>query len=104
MAFLMSSKHVLFALGVDPTAGTLRVSQATPFLASCVTSIRPCICTQVASFRGSTCWHNFPFVPDANTSKPSKSEKQTLVANSTAFASCLVSLMILDLCSEGMHT
>ena len=32
--------------------------------------------------------HNFPFVHDishANTSKPSKSEKKTLVANSAAF-------------------
>ena len=37
--------------------------------------------------------HNFPFVHDvscANTSEPSKCEKQTLVANSTAFACHLV--------------
>ena len=29
--------------------------------------------------------HNFPFIPDANTSEQLKSEEQTLVANSTAF-------------------
>jgi len=47
--------------------------------------------------------HNFPFVHNvsrANTSEPSKSEKQTLVANSM-----MVRLArLLDLCSEGTWT
>ena len=52
MAFLTSrsvSKHVLFALGVDPTArdageggGSDLVSQATPVAVSCETSSRRC--------------------------------------------------------------
>ena len=44
-----ASKHVLFAIGVDPTArdmgeggGSNLVSQATPFAVSFETSIRPC--------------------------------------------------------------
>ena len=58
MAFLTyrsASKHVLFALGVDPTArdaseggGSDLVSQATPFTVSCETSSSPCsLATQV---------------------------------------------------------
>ena len=58
MAFLTSksaSKHVLFALGVDPTArdageggGSDLVLQATPFTVSCETSSHPCsLATQV---------------------------------------------------------
>ena len=58
MAFLTSrsvSKHVLFALGVDPTArdtdeggGSDLVLQATPFTVSRETSNRPCsLTTQV---------------------------------------------------------
>ena len=58
MAFLTSrsaSKHVLFALGVDPTArdageggGSDLVSQTTPFAVSRETSNRPCsLATQV---------------------------------------------------------
>ena len=58
MAFLTSrsaSKHVLFALGVDPAArdageggGTDLVSQATPFAVSSKSSNRPCsLATQV---------------------------------------------------------
>ena len=38
------------------------------------------------------------------TSEPWKSEKQTAVANSTAFAWCLARLAILGLCSEGTWT
>ena len=54
--FLMSkSKHVLFALGVNPTArdaseggGSDLVSQATPFAVSCETNSRPCsLATQI---------------------------------------------------------
>ena len=55
MAFLTSrsaSKHVIFALGVDPTArgageggGSDLVLQATPFAVSCETSSRPCSLT-----------------------------------------------------------
>ena len=58
IAFLTSqsaSKHVLFALGIDPTAkdageggGSDLVSQATPFAASCETRSHPCsLATQV---------------------------------------------------------
>ena len=58
MAFLTSrgaSKHVLFALGVDPTAsnageggGSDLVSQGMPFAVSCETSSRSCsLATQV---------------------------------------------------------
>ena len=58
MAFLTSksaSKHVLFALGVHPTArdpgegeGSNLVSQATPFAVSWETNSRPCsLTTQV---------------------------------------------------------
>ena len=52
MAFLTSisvSKHLFFALGVDPTArdageggGSNLVMQAMPFAVSCKTSSRPC--------------------------------------------------------------
>ena len=52
MAFLISrsaSKHVFFALGVNPKArdtgeggGSDLISQATPFAVSCETSSRPC--------------------------------------------------------------
>ena len=50
--------------------------------------------------------HNFPFIHNvswANTSEPSKSEKQTLVANSIDLLDVLRGLAILDLvlCSEG---
>ena len=48
--------------------------------------------------------HNFPFIPDVSraiTSEPPKSENQTLVANSTDLLDVLLSLVILDLCSEG---
>ena len=51
--------------------------------------------------------HNFPFIHDVShaiTSEPWKSEKQTLVTNSTAFAWRLARLDILDLCSEGTWT
>ena len=44
---------------------------------------------------------HFPFVPDANISEPGKSEKQTLVAKSTALTKHLARLAILDLCTEG---
>ena len=58
MAFLASrsaSKHIFFALGVDPTArdageggGSDLVLQATPFAVLCETSSRPCsLATQV---------------------------------------------------------
>ena len=58
MAFLTyksASKHVLFALGVDPTArdageggGSDLVLQATPFAVLCKTNSRPCsLATQV---------------------------------------------------------
>jgi len=58
MAFLTSrsaSKHVIFALDVDPTArdaseggGSDLVSQATPFTVLCETSSHPCsLATQV---------------------------------------------------------
>ena len=51
--------------------------------------------------------HNFPFVHDVSsaiTSEPWKSEKQTLVANSTALLDVFRGLTILDLCSEGTWT
>ena len=47
---------------------------------------------------------HFPFVPNANTSEPAKSEKQTLVAKSTALTRHLARLAILDLCTKGSWT
>ena len=58
MVFLTSrsaSKHVIFALGIDPTArgagegrGSNLVLQATPFTVLCETSSRPCsLATQI---------------------------------------------------------
>ena len=54
--FMSASKHVLFALGVDPTArdageggGSDLVSQATPFAVSCgLVASHPCsLATQI---------------------------------------------------------
>ena len=47
---------------------------------------------------------HFPFVPDANTPEPAKSEKLTLVAKSTALTRHLAKLAILDLCTKGTWT
>ena len=46
----------------------------------------------------------FPFIPDANTSEPAKSEKQTLVAKSTTLTRHCARLAILDLCTKGTWT
>ena len=61
LMFMSASKHVLFALGVDPTAKDamkgfrFRVSQATYFAVSCETSIRPCFLLHQQVFYGQPC-------------------------------------------------
>ena len=47
---------------------------------------------------------HYPFVPDANTSEPAKSEKQILVAKSTALTRHVARLAILHLCTEETWT
>ena len=55
LTFRSASKHILFALGVDPTArnaseggGSDRVSQATPFAVSCgLVSTRDSLCSPI---------------------------------------------------------
>ena len=46
---------------------------------------------------------HFPFIPNANTSEPAKSEKQTLVAKSTALTRHLARLAIVDFCVPREH-
>ena len=82
----------MYQVFISPQVATIGVQQ---LLASSLSYVCTPVCWASRKFLRCYLLHNFPFVPGVSraiTSEPSKSEKQTLVANSTAFAWCLARL------------